>query len=273
MENSKPTKTPYCPSTRLLPHDGVALSDPTEYRSLVGALQYLTFTCPDLAFSVHQLCQFMSNPTTIHLEAAKRVLKYLCGTLYHGISFSPYPLTLTAFSNADWAGDPYDRRSTTGLLVFLGPSPISWSSKKQTTVASSSTEAEYRGLATTAAEMSWLRILFKELRIFLSHVPVLWCDDALAIALFANPMFHSCTKHIEVDYHYVRDKVLRRDLCVHFVSGKDNLVDIFTKPLLSPSFLLQRRKLLLDTSPKSLRRDVSDCGDSTSEKLKQVTNG
>ena len=173
MENSKPTKTPYCPSTRLLPHDGVALSDPTEYRSLIGALQYLTFTCPDLAFSVHQLCQFMSNPTTIHLEAAKRVLKYLCGTLYHGISFSPYPLTLTAFSDADWAGDPYDRRSTTGLLVFLGPSPISWSSKKQTTVASSSTEAEYRGLATTAAEMSWLRILFKELRIFLSHVPVL----------------------------------------------------------------------------------------------------
>lgn len=101
MENSKPTKTPCCPSIRLLPHDGVALSDPTEYRSMVGALQYLTFTCPDLAFSVHQLCQFMSNPTTVHFEAAKRVLRYIRDTLYHGISFSPSPLTLTAFSDED----------------------------------------------------------------------------------------------------------------------------------------------------------------------------
>ena len=89
MENSKPTKTPCCPSTRLLPHVGVALSNPTEFQSMVGALQYLTFTRPNLAFSVHQLCQFMSKPTTAHLEVAKRVLRYIHGTLYHGISFTP----------------------------------------------------------------------------------------------------------------------------------------------------------------------------------------
>ena len=128
-------------------------------------------------------------------------------------------------------------------------------------------------MAITAAEVSWLRILFKELRIFLSHVPVLWCDNASAIALSANPVFHSRTKHIDVDYHYVREKVLRCDLCVRFVSGKDNLADIFTKPLPSPSFLLQRRKLLLDASPKSLTGDVNDCGGSTSEKLKPIANG
>ena len=162
---------------------------------------------------------------------------------------------------------------TTGLLVFLGLSPISWSSKKQTTVARSSTEAEYRALATTAAEVYWLRILFKELRLFLYHIPVLWCDNASAIALSANPVFHSRTKHIEVDYHYVREKVLRRDLCVRFVSGKDNLADIFTKPLPSPSFILQRRKLLLDASPKSLTGDVNNHGGSTSERLKQITKG
>ena len=195
------------------------------------------------------------------------------GTLYHGISFSSGPLTLTAFSDADWAEDLFYRRSTTGLLVFLGPSPISWSTKKQTIVARSSTETEYRALAITAAEVSWLRILFKELRIFLSHVPVLWCDNASAIALSANPVFHSRTKHIDVDYHYVREKVLRRDLCVRFVSGKDNLADIFTKPLPSPLFLLQRRKLLLDASPKSLTGDVNDRGGSTSEKLKPIANG
>ena len=215
----------------------------------------------------------MSCPTTIHLEAVKRVLRYIKGNLSYGIHFTPGPLTLTAFSDADWAGDPSDRRSTTGLLVFLGPSPISWSSKKQTTVDRSSIEAEYRALATTTAKVSWLHILFKELRIFLSYVPVLWCDNASAIALSANPVFHSRTKHIEVDYHYVREKVLRHDLCVRFVSGKDNLANIFTKPLPSPSFLLQCHKLLLDASPSCLRGDVNVHGSSKSKKQKEDDNG
>ena len=100
-ENLKPTKTPYCPSTKLLPHDGVSLFDPTEYRSMVSALQYLTFTCHDLASSFHQLCKFMSRPTSNHLEAAKRVLRYFRGILHHGISFTPGPLTLTTFSVVD----------------------------------------------------------------------------------------------------------------------------------------------------------------------------
>ncbi|XP_030944548.1 uncharacterized protein LOC115969116 [Quercus lobata] len=130
MENSKPTKTPPCPSTRLVPHDGVTLFDPTQYRSMVGALQYLTFTRPDIAFIVHQLCQFMSHPTTTHLEATKHVLRYIKGTLNFGISFTPSPLTLTAFSDSNWAGDPTDGHSTTGLVVFLGPNSISWSAKK-----------------------------------------------------------------------------------------------------------------------------------------------
>ena len=99
----KTPKTPSCSSTRLVSHVGVPLSDPTQYRSIVGALQYLTFTCPDIAFSVQQHCQFMSHPTTTHLEAAKRVLRYIRGTLHFGISFTPGPLTLTTFSDADWA--------------------------------------------------------------------------------------------------------------------------------------------------------------------------
>ena len=143
MHNSKPTKTPCCLATKLTPDSSLRLSDPSTYRSMVGALHYLTFTRPDLAFSVHQLCQFMQFPTTTYLEAAKRVLKYVRGTLSHGIYFSLGPLTLTAFTDVDWVGDPFDRKSTTGFMVFLGPNPISWSSKKQTTVSRSSTEAEY----------------------------------------------------------------------------------------------------------------------------------
>ena len=101
MENSKPTKTPSCPSIRLVPHDGVRLSDPTQYRSMIGALQYLTFTRPDIAFSVHQLCQFMSHPTTTHFEVAKRILCYIRGTLYFGLSFTPGALTLSMLSDTD----------------------------------------------------------------------------------------------------------------------------------------------------------------------------
>ena len=98
----------------------------------------------------------MSKPIFAHLEAAKRVLRYIKGTLHHGICFSPSALTFTAFSNADWAGDPTNRHSTTGLLVFLGPNPISWSAKKQNTMSRSFTEVEYRALATFAVELSWL---------------------------------------------------------------------------------------------------------------------
>ena len=115
MENAKPTKTPCCSSTKPTASTSSSLSDPSKYRSMVVALQYLTFTHPNLAFSVHQLCQFMQKPTTTHLQDAKRVLQYVRGTLHHGIHFSPSPFTLSAFSNADWAREPSNRKSLLGI--------------------------------------------------------------------------------------------------------------------------------------------------------------
>ncbi|CAN6705605.1 unnamed protein product [Malus baccata var. baccata] len=151
MIDAKPCDTPCLPYTRLLKDDGDPYTNPTLYRSVVGALQYLTFTRPDIAFSVHQVAQFMQSPMVAHFTAVKRILRYLKGTISHGIGYSRGSLQLKAFSDADWAGDPNDRRSTTGLVVFLGNSPISWSSKKQLTVSRSSTEAEYRALSSTSA--------------------------------------------------------------------------------------------------------------------------
>ena len=195
----------------------------------------------------------MSHPIITHLEAAKRVLRYIRGTLHFGISFTLCPLTLSAFLDAYWARDLTDLRSTTGLLVLLGPNPISWSAKKQSIVSRSSTKAKYRVLVTTATELSWFHILFKELRIFLSHVPVIWCDNVFTIALSTNPFFHSHAKHLEVDYHFTREKVLHKQLQIGFVSGKDKFVNVFTKSLLAPPFHFHRAKLLVDSSPISLR--------------------
>ena len=186
--------------------------------------------------------------------------------MHHGISFSSGPLSLTAFSDANWARDPIDRRSTIGLLDFLGPNHISWSAKKQPTVSHSSTEAKCRALATFAAELSWLRILVKELKIFLPYVPVIWCDNVSTITLSANPVFHSKTKHLELDYHYVREKVLCRNLKIGFVSSKDNMANIFTKPLFAPPFLFFHFKLLVDSSLYRLRGDVEDEAQATQGK-------
>lgn len=161
MLNSKPAKTPCVPHIRLVPDEGSLLPDPHVYCSLFGSLHYLIFTRPDLSFVFHQVCQFMSFPTDVHLVAAKHILCFLVGTQHFGIHLQPGPLSLSAFSNSDWAGYPHDRHSTSGFLVYLGYNPITWSAKKQLTVSRSSTESEYHALASTAAELCWLRQILK----------------------------------------------------------------------------------------------------------------
>ncbi|XP_017179084.1 uncharacterized mitochondrial protein AtMg00810-like [Malus domestica] len=150
MSNSKLCATPCFPYHRLLKDDGDPYHSPDQYRSIAGALQYLTFTCPDIAFVIKQCCQFMHQPMNSHVVAVKRILRYLSGTIHYDINFQPENLSLHAYSDADWVGDPNDRRSTSGYIVYCGSSPISWASKKQHTVSRSSTEAEYRALAITA---------------------------------------------------------------------------------------------------------------------------
>ena len=197
----------------------------------------------------------MSTPPQHHLVAAKRILRYIKGTLYHGIHFQPGSLALSTYCDANWAGDPFDQKSITGMVVFLGHSPITWSTKKQLTIARSSTEVEYRASATIAAELSWIRMILKDLGIFLSSPPMLWCDNVSALALASNPIFHARTKHIEIDYPYIREKVLSKELKVNFISSLDQLADIFTKALSSPRFLDLAHKLM-GVPPLSLKGDV-----------------
>jgi histone deacetylase 1/2 len=140
-------------------------------------------------------------------------------------------MTVSAFSDADWAGCVDDRWSTGGFAVFLGSNLISWCARKQATVSRSSTEAEYKALANAMAEMMWVQKLLQELRV--PHPPTarLWCDNLSAKYLSANPIFHARTKHIEIDFHFVRERVAQKLLDIRFISIGDQLVDGFTKPM------------------------------------------
>jgi hypothetical protein len=171
MLGAKPAASPCSSGSKLSKFDGTLLPDPTEYRQVVGALLYCTLSRPEIAFFVNQLCQHMHNPSSTHWSAAKRVLRYLKDTIDHDLLFTKGSLTLQAYCDSDWAGSPDDRRSTSGFGVFLGPCLVSWSAKKQAVVSRSSTEAEYRALALTTAELFWLRMLFKELGIRLPRAP------------------------------------------------------------------------------------------------------
>jgi histone deacetylase 1/2 len=214
--------------------DGTPLGseDSSQYRSIVGALQYLTLTRPDLAFSVNKVCQYLHAPTTEHWTAAKRILRYVKDTSKLGITFTKSSSTfLSAFSDADWAGSLDDRRSTGGFCIFVGPNLVSWSARKQATVSRSSTEAEYKALANATAELIWVEALLAELGVKLREKPSLWCDNLGATYLSANPVFHARTKHIEIDFHFVRERVARQQLAIRFISSKDQVADGFTKAL------------------------------------------
>jgi hypothetical protein len=160
----------------------------------------------------------MHSPTSSHWSAAMRVLHYLKHTAAHGLLHTKGQLQLQAFCDSDWAGCPDDRRSTSGYGIFLGNRLVSWSAKKQLIVSRSSTEAEYRFMAMTTAEMFWLRMSIQELRLSLFMAPTLWCDNVSALALALTPVFHARTKHIKVDYHFIREKVMNGDILIKFIS-------------------------------------------------------
>jgi histone deacetylase 1/2 len=233
MENCNSASTPLATGEKLSRDSGHVLgtNNATRYRSVVGGLQYLTLTRPDISFAVNKVCQFLSQPTEVHWEAVKRILRYVKGTINTGLQFRRSPSTgISVFTDADWAGYVDDRRSTGGFAIFVGPNLISWSSKKQPTVSRSSTEAEYKALANGTAEAMWVESLLKELGVKQQRSPILWCDNLGATYLTANPVFHARTKHIEIDFHFVRERVAAGALQVRFISSGDQLADVFTKP-------------------------------------------
>jgi histone deacetylase 1/2 len=221
MLQCQSVSTPMTSTEKLTAIDGTLLSseDATHYRSIVGGLQYLLHTRPDLSFAVNKVCQYLHAPRSSHWSAVKRILRYVHLTASHGLHLRAASSSLlSAFSDADWAGSSDDRRSTGRYAIFYGPNLIAWSSRKHATVSRSSTESEYKALANTTAELIWVQ---SELGIIQHRPPVLWCDNIGATYLLSNPVFHARTEHIEVDYHFVRERVTKKLLQIKFISSKD----------------------------------------------------
>ncbi|CAL2259148.1 unnamed protein product [Prunus armeniaca] len=171
--------------------NGRLLNDPSSYKRLVGKLIYLTITRPDLVYAVHVLSQFMDKPRQPHLEAAHKVLRYTKQTLRQGILLpSTGLLQLHAFCDADLARCADTRRSMTGYCIILGQAPISWKTKKQSTVSRSSTEAQYHSMATTYCEITWLKNILKDLRVNHTQPIILLCDNQAVMHIASNPVFH-----------------------------------------------------------------------------------
>jgi hypothetical protein len=246
MVGCKAVTTPVDTRSKLSADGGAPVTDPSEYRSIVGALQYITMTRPDLAYAVQQACLSMHEPREHHLALVKRVLRYLQGTTTHGLHLHrASQLDLVAYSDADWAGCPDTRRSTSGYAVFLGDALISWSSKRQPTVSRSSAEAEYRAVANAVAECCWLRQLLGELHAAAPKATVVYCDNISSVYMAANPVHHRRTKHVEIDLHFVREKVALGHLRVLHVPTTQQFADIMTKGLPTAAFQEFRSSLCI----------------------------
>lgn len=206
--------------------------DKERYQRLVGRLIYLNHTRPDISFAVSVVSRYMHDPRKDHLDAVYQILRYLKGTPGKGLLFRNNGHTsIEAFCDSDWASCIDDRRSTSGYCIFVGGNLVSWKSKKQSVVARSTAEAEYRAMALGVAELLWVKSLLEELRMDWGSHMRLWCDSNSAISIANNPVQHDRTKHIEIDRFFIKEKIDSGMLKLSHVSTEDQIADCLTKAL------------------------------------------
>ncbi|KAH9698504.1 Integrase catalytic domain-containing protein [Citrus sinensis] len=236
IDDSKTNNTPMSTTTKLDKDEKGKEVDIKMYRGMIGSLLYLTASRPDIMFNVCLCARFQSCPKESHLLAVKRIFRYLSGTIDIGLW---YPrgthIDLTCFSDADFAGYKVDRKSTSGTCYILGHSLVSWFSKKQNSVALSTTKAEYIAAGSCCAQALWMKQTLRDYGINLEQIPIK-CDNTSAINLSKNPIQHSRTKHIEIRHHFLRDHVQKGHIALEFISTEKQLADIFTKPLCKEQF-------------------------------------
>lgn len=205
------------------------------YRELVGGLIYLAnATRPDIAFAASTLSRFCTDPGKDHWITAKRILRYLKATSQYGIIYDKDGRCLTAYTDSDWAGDIDDRKSCSGNVLILSTGPISWKSKKQTSVALSTMEAEYAALSEVSREIVYIKRLLIHMGFEKYVTPPIdvFCDNQSAIQLSKNAVYHKRSKHIDINFHFTRDLVEAKEIEIHYLQTDLMLGDILTKPLI-----------------------------------------
>ena len=244
MEESNSAETPFDVATKLMKKGSIETAsddvDKQLYQSAVGSLLYLsTRTRPDISFAVGMCARFSAEPITQHWTAVKRILRYLKGTANLGLRYEQTDNELLGYSDADWAGDLNDRKSTSGYTFILSGAAISWKSRKQSCVALSTAEAEYMALASAAQEAIWMSRLICELmygnRCDMAPVKI-YEDNQSAICIAKNQQQHGRTKHIDIKYHFTREQIAMKNIEVAYCRSKDMVADVFTKPLSGPTF-------------------------------------
>jgi hypothetical protein len=248
MNNAKPIKTPMPSNGHLdLNEEGKSI-DQKVYCSRIGSLLYLCASRPDIMLSACMCARFQANPKECHLMAVKRIFRYLVHTPNLGLWYPKgSTFDLLGYSDSNYAGCKLDRKSTSGTCQFFGTSLVSWGSKKQNSVALSTTEAEYVAAGACCAQLLCMRLTLRDFGCKFSKVPLL-CDNKSAIKLANNPANHSRTKHIGLRHHFLRDHEAKRDVALSHVSTDKQLADIFTKPLDELRFCALRSEInILDS--------------------------
>ena len=237
MLECKPADTPSVKNVKLDVNRSNKSVNKERYQRLVGKLIYLSHTRPDIAYAVSIVSQFMHNPAEEHMEAVMRIIRYLKGTPGRGIKFIKHGHTeIIGYTDTDWAGNIIDRKSTAGYFTFVGGNLVTWRSKKQNVVALSSAEAEFRGMVKGVCELLWLKKLVIELGFKPEKEMQLFCDNKATIDISHNPMQHDRTKHIEVDRHFIKEKLDSRIISLPFVRSQEQVADILTKAVGSKEF-------------------------------------
>lgn len=244
MMDCNPVKNTIVPGAKLSKEGVGGEADGTLYKQLVGCFMYITVTRPDMMCVVCLLSRFMANPREDHMLAAKRVLRYLKGTLDLGIFYKRgSDLEVRAYTDSDYAGDADDRRSTSGYVFLLSGAAVCWSSRKQEIVTLSSTEAEYIAATNCACHCVWIKGIMEQNFHEQCNCMEIYCDNTSSIKLSRNPVMHRRTKHIDVRYHYIRDLTNQEVVKLVFCGTEEQVADIMTKPIKLETFMKLRSLL------------------------------
>jgi hypothetical protein len=251
MEDCKPVITPMQTSCKLSKDDDSKSTDQRQYRSMIDNLLYVTTSRPDVMQAVGQVARFQAAPKESHVLAVKRIFRYLKGTKEFGLWYPKgKDLSLIAYTDADWAGCIDDRRSTSGATFYLGECLVSWLSKKQSSVSLSTTETEYIAATTCCTQVLWMKQTLTDIQVEYDEPIPIYCDNTSAISISKNLVMHSKMKHIPIKYHFLREQVAEKNIRVEYVGTKEQVADIFTKPLPREAFEYLRQRLGVISTPK-----------------------